>query len=230
MLFFSRDKKKQIGVKSLTLKDVREEKHVLLFKAFDDPEPHICLFAFTTKLIRNQDPNEKVTKYKEEMARLQSEKSDDSYAIANNKTLKYTCYMGHLRPKHIPLDYKSKRIDESTLIATIQNVASRFTKRHHGMLLSLIRSGIFGNGYEKMIPEDYIKFLGNHNISVCCSRTTLYSYINKDVDYLSFSFDIKRFNDDIPLLKETDNNKIKSYIKDIKFCSDIIEYYWQRIS
>ncbi len=166
----------------------------------------------------------------EELKRHQTERTDDGLAIANNKTLKYSCYLGHLKPKHVPSDYKSKRLDEKTLIATLQKFAPILKKKRHGMVLSMIRSGFFGNGHEKMTPEEYTKILEEHNISVSCSRSTFYDYIRKEMDLLSYSIDIEKFDDDILSLTDKENNRISKINNDIKICSMIIDDYWQKMA
>lgn len=221
----------ELGVRAKTLKDVRDRKHVLLlFKAIDKPVLHICLFTFTERYVSSQASSTKVEQYKKELEKLRSENSDEGYAIANNKFLKYSCYLGQLKPKGIPLDYQSRRMDENILMNVIQKGASRFTKRRHGMIFSMIRAGILGNGYEKMIPEDYIKMLNDHNISCSLSRSTLYNYRKDDNDYLSYSFDIKKFDENILSLKDTDRNKKNKLLKDVRFCCDLVDHYWQIIT
>ncbi|MBR2231354.1 MAG: hypothetical protein IJ891_03205 [Prevotella sp.] len=212
-----------------TLKDVREIKHVLvLFRSIDEPAFHVCFLAFSDVYISSQATTAEVEKYKKELERHQSEKSDEGYAIAINKTHHYLCYLGQLKPKFVPQDYKSRRMDENILADVIRDRASAFNRRRHGFLCSMIREGLCGNGYEKMTPEDYSKMLDDHNISHSSSRSSLYLYLVGDC--LSHSMDIKEFDDKISSLQETDLHKRNKLFKDVKFCSGLVDTYWQKIT
>lgn len=165
MLLFSRKKKNPKIGKTVTLKDVREAKHVLaLFKALDQQQQNICLFAFG----KDGGP------ILEESDSLDTEKTcKDFYELAKTTKTPFVFYNGKEKRKYYwtgehefikTLDIKEVPVNWDIVICVLMNFQQTGLLRHkhqHAYIYKLLKQKELGPGCEEMTMEEYLVKLDN---------------------------------------------------------------------
>ena len=164
MLLFSSKKKNSKIEKTLTLKDVREAKHVLLFKALDQPIQSKCLFTFAKEgapILEVSDSPDTEKKCK------------DYYELAKTTKTPFVFYNCKEKKKYYwtgeseffkPLDIKDVPANWDIVICALMNFQQTGLLRHkhqHAYIYKLLKQKELGPGCEELTMEDYLEKLHN---------------------------------------------------------------------
>jgi hypothetical protein len=225
MLFFSRNKKKQISEKTQTLKDVRETKHVLaLFpKPIDETNHSFCFISFSC-IVKSTDGLDKVIKIKDAFEKRKGSDINNSYV--DNINHKYYKYLGETKPKNLPNNFDSLPLDWDKLIEAIRRISITPKGVHFGLIFFLIKNGLFGTGYKDMKQSDYRKKMKESGFEKSIGRDNLSINVPNTFDYLCYMIPINNFDEKHEILSAEDQKEVNKQDDIRLYCCELIDQYW----